>query len=59
MELGPLTIGGPSEIVHSEEWTEPVFGSGPTSGYDHVIVSGPGVNTATPMTRSGNFSLTR
>mmetsp|Transcript_3987 Transcript_3987/g.4451 ORF Transcript_3987/g.4451 Transcript_3987/m.4451 type:complete len:185 (+) Transcript_3987:66-620(+) len=52
VELGPLTIGGPFEIVHSEEWTEPVFGSGPTSGYDHVIVSGPGVNTATPMTRS-------
>jgi len=32
VELGPLTIGGPSEIVHSDEWTEPVFGLGPTSG---------------------------
>lgn len=52
VELGPMTIGGPSEIVHSERWTEPVFGSGPTSGYDHVIVSGPGVDTATPMTPS-------
>ena len=48
-----MTIGGPSEIVHSERWTEPVFGAGPTSGYDHVIVSGPGVDTATPMTPSG------
>lgn len=52
VELGPSSIGGPSEIVHSENWTEPVFGSGPTSGYDHVIVSGPGVKTATPMTCS-------
>ena len=34
VELGPMSIGGPSEIVHSEKWTEPVFGSGPTSGYD-------------------------
>mmetsp|Transcript_17094 Transcript_17094/g.42706 ORF Transcript_17094/g.42706 Transcript_17094/m.42706 type:complete len:177 (-) Transcript_17094:309-839(-) len=50
VELGPSSIGGPSEIVHSENWTEPVFGAGPTSGYDHVIVSGPGVATATPMT---------
>lgn len=50
VELGPSSIGGPSEIVHSENWTEPVFGAGPTSGYDHVIVSGPGVNTATPVT---------
>lgn len=50
VELGPSSIGGPSEIVHSETWTEPVFGAGPTSGYDHVIVSGAGVNTATPVT---------
>mmetsp|Transcript_12344 Transcript_12344/g.26118 ORF Transcript_12344/g.26118 Transcript_12344/m.26118 type:complete len:175 (+) Transcript_12344:174-698(+) len=50
VELGPMSIGGPSEIVHSENWTEPVFGAGPTSGYDHVIVSGAGVKTATPVT---------
>lgn len=53
VELGPVTVCGPSEIVHSEEWTEPVFGADVTSGYDHVIVSGPGVNTAAPITRSG------
>lgn len=52
VELGPMSIGGPSEIVHSENWTEPVFGAGPTSGYDHVIVTGPGVNTATPKTHA-------
>jgi hypothetical protein len=51
VELGPSSIGGPTEIVHTERWTEPVFGEGPTSGYDHVVLSGPGVNTATPRTR--------
>eukprot|EP00539_Tryblionella_compressa_P001355 CAMPEP_0178746102 /NCGR_PEP_ID=MMETSP0744-20121128/7637_1 /TAXON_ID=913974 /ORGANISM="Nitzschia punctata, Strain CCMP561" /LENGTH=178 /DNA_ID=CAMNT_0020399305 /DNA_START=49 /DNA_END=585 /DNA_ORIENTATION=- len=57
VELGPMTTGGPSESVHSERWTEPVFGEGPTSGYDHVVLSGPGVNTATPMTRSESRML--
>lgn len=52
VELGPSTIGGPSQIIHSERWTEPVFGEGPTSGYDHVVLSGPGANTAAPVTRS-------
>jgi hypothetical protein len=50
VELGPMTHCGPSENVHTERWTEPVFGDGPTSGYDHVVLSGPGVDTATPMT---------
>jgi hypothetical protein len=45
-----MTHGGPGEVVRSERWTEPVFGDGPTSGYDHVVLSGPGVNTATPFT---------
>jgi hypothetical protein len=45
-----MTHCGPSELVHTERWTEPVFGDGPTSGYDHVVLSGPGVDTATPMT---------
>jgi hypothetical protein len=55
VELGPITIGGPPVDVHSERWTEPVFGEGPTSGYDHVVLSGPGVNTATPMTHAGTL----
>ena len=45
-----MTTCGPSEIVRSERWTEPVFGDGPTSGYDHVVLTGPGVETATPKT---------
>eukprot|EP00538_Stauroneis_constricta_P011937 CAMPEP_0119561340 /NCGR_PEP_ID=MMETSP1352-20130426/17281_1 /TAXON_ID=265584 /ORGANISM="Stauroneis constricta, Strain CCMP1120" /LENGTH=170 /DNA_ID=CAMNT_0007609517 /DNA_START=45 /DNA_END=557 /DNA_ORIENTATION=+ len=52
VELGPCTICGPSEIIRSDDWTEPVFGDGPTSGYDHVVLSGAGVDTAAPMTRS-------
>lgn len=55
VELGPVSIGGPSEIVHSENWTEPVFGAGPTSGYDHVVVTGPGVDTAAPITDAGEY----
>ncbi|KAG7356313.1 hypothetical protein IV203_001361 [Nitzschia inconspicua] len=51
VELGPSSVGGPPINVHSERWTEPVFGEGPTSGYDHVVLSGPGVATAGPMTR--------
>jgi len=43
---------GVAEDVRSERWTEPLFGDGPTSGYDHVVLNGPGVNTATPMTHA-------
>ena len=43
---------GVEQHVHNERWTEPLFGEGPTSGYDHVVLSGPGVDTAGPITRS-------
>lgn len=52
VELGPVTQCGVAEVVRSERWTEPVFGDGPTSGYDHVVLSGPGVTTATPVTHA-------
>ena len=57
VELGPSTIGGPPIDVHSERWTEPVFGEGPTSGYDHVVLSGPGADTAGPVTRAESRML--
>jgi hypothetical protein len=38
-----MTETGVAEIVHSERWTEPVFGDG---------LSGPGVIDAAPMTRA-------
>ena len=52
VELGPVNPCGVSYIFHSERWTEPVFGEGPTSGYDHVVLSGPGVATANPITHA-------
>mmetsp|Transcript_109796 Transcript_109796/g.153868 ORF Transcript_109796/g.153868 Transcript_109796/m.153868 type:complete len:171 (-) Transcript_109796:71-583(-) len=52
VELGPVNSCGPPEVVQSERWTEPVFGDGPTSGYDHVVLNGPGVDTADPPTNS-------
>ena len=50
VELGPVNLCGPPQVVHSERWTEPVFGDGPTSGYDHVVLNGPGTDTADPPT---------
>mmetsp|Transcript_105390 Transcript_105390/g.157777 ORF Transcript_105390/g.157777 Transcript_105390/m.157777 type:complete len:171 (+) Transcript_105390:83-595(+) len=50
VELGPVNMCGPAEIVHSERWTEPVFGDGPTSGYDHVVLNGAGAEAAPPVT---------
>ena len=52
VELGPANVCGPPQVVHSELWTEPVFGEGPTSGYDHVVLTGPGVDTADPPTHA-------
>jgi hypothetical protein len=49
-------MGGPPMKVHSDRWTEPLYGEGPTSGYDHVVLTGPGVATAEPMSRSGQYS---
>jgi len=33
-------------------WTEPLYGEGTTTGYDHVVLGGNGVETARPMDRS-------
>jgi hypothetical protein len=45
-----MSGSGVSDIIHSDLWTEPVFGDGPTSGYDHVVLSGTGRHSAAPMT---------
>ena len=34
--------------MRSPEWTEPLFGEGPTSGFDMVILVGNGSETAPP-----------
>mmetsp|Transcript_57107 Transcript_57107/g.66735 ORF Transcript_57107/g.66735 Transcript_57107/m.66735 type:complete len:179 (+) Transcript_57107:84-620(+) len=49
IDLGPSSVGGPVEAVRSDTWTEPLYGEGATSGYDHVLVSGKGVDTIKPM----------
>ena len=45
IEVGPHSIGGLPEIRRSDTWIEPLYGEGATSGFDHVILSGPGINT--------------
>jgi hypothetical protein len=51
VELGPKgNYAAPPEVKRSETWTEPTFGEGVSSGYDHVVLVGKGVETAAPMT---------
>lgn len=50
IDLGPASTGGRVEEVRSDTWTEPLYGEGPTTGYDHVLLVGNGVGTAKPMT---------
>jgi hypothetical protein len=50
IELGPSSVGGAIEAIRSDTWTEPLYGEGPTTGYDHVLIVGNGAETATPMT---------
>ena len=39
IDLGPTpSVGDTVSKVHNERWTEDLFGGGPTSGYDHVIL---------------------
>jgi hypothetical protein len=50
IELGPSSVGGAIEAIRSDTWTEPLYGEGPTTGYDHILIVGNGAETATPMT---------
>mmetsp|Transcript_20008 Transcript_20008/g.29486 ORF Transcript_20008/g.29486 Transcript_20008/m.29486 type:complete len:179 (+) Transcript_20008:198-734(+) len=49
IDIGPASNGGPVEAVRSDTWTEPLYGEGPTSGFDHVLLVGNGVETAPPL----------
>jgi len=57
IDLGPASVGGAVEAVRSSTWTEPLYGEGPTTGYDHVLLSGNGVEKVAPMTRPEERSL--
>jgi hypothetical protein len=50
IDLGPASVGGLVEAARSDTWTEPLYGEGPTTGFDHVLLVGNGVDTAAPMT---------
>merc|ERR1711982_220068 len=41
--------GLPVNRVSSPRWLEPLYGEGSTSGYDHVVIGGPGVDKVKPM----------
>lgn len=50
IEIGPMSTGGKPETPRSETWMEPTFGEGPTSGYDHVVLTGKGTDKIPRMT---------
>eukprot|EP00555_Chaetoceros_dichaeta_P002020 CAMPEP_0198249752 /NCGR_PEP_ID=MMETSP1447-20131203/1164_1 /TAXON_ID=420782 /ORGANISM="Chaetoceros dichaeta, Strain CCMP1751" /LENGTH=186 /DNA_ID=CAMNT_0043934447 /DNA_START=93 /DNA_END=653 /DNA_ORIENTATION=+ len=57
IDLGPASCGATLEEVRSDTWTEPLYGEGPTSGFDHVLITGNGVETAKPITWMEERSL--
>jgi hypothetical protein len=46
VDIGPMSTGAKPETRRTETWYEPTFGEGPTSGYDHVVLSGKGAAAA-------------
>lgn len=50
IDLGPASVGAPQQRINSSTWTEPLYGEGATSGFDHVILQSDnvGVKAAEP-----------
>ena len=40
VDLGPSSCGPAQEKVRSTTWTEPLYGEGAASGFDHVLLQG-------------------
>ena len=40
IDIGYQIVGDPVYKIHSERWTEDLFGEGPQLGYDHVMLPG-------------------
>ena len=38
IDIGYQCMGAPMTKVHSERWTEDLFGEGPQLGHDHVLI---------------------
>jgi len=51
IDIGPSSCGHPVEVKRSDTWTEPLYGEGANTGFDHVVLQGNGVETAAPMDR--------
>jgi hypothetical protein len=49
IDLGPASVGAPVEARRSERFVEPLFGEGPTSGFDMVVLAGNGVDKIPEM----------
>lgn len=43
-------MAAPPEVKRTDDWIEPTFGEGVSSGYDHVVLVGNGKDTAARMT---------
>ena len=52
IDIGPASVAAPWCAVRSDTWTEPLFGEGPTAGFDHVLLTGNGVETAAPKNQT-------
>lgn len=46
IDIGPSSVCAKPETPRTETWMEPTFGEGPTSGYDHVVLTGKGAGEA-------------
>lgn len=40
VDLGPASVGEVEEKIRSSTWTEPLYGEGANSGFDHVLLQG-------------------
>ena len=57
IDIGPECAAGPPQIQRSDTWIEPTFGEGPTSGFDHVVLTGKGADTAPLKTDQEDMML--
>lgn len=48
IDLGPTSVGAPQQKTRSDTWVEPLYGEGPTAGFDHILLQGKGVELAEP-----------
>ena len=46
--LGPASWTAPWQIKRTDDWIEPQYGEGAGTGFDMVLLSGPGIDTARP-----------